>query len=214
MVWGIIAEKQAGNQTCVIIGEKFMIGFLRGEVFLKEGSYIILDVKGVGYKVLGSRDVLSKATKGFPLALFIYTHVREDNISLFGFMESSDLKLFESLIGVSGIGPKTAMNIFSIGNRSQIISAIATADTSFFKAVPRLGQKNAQKIIIELKNKFGGVGELDLNGEDLSGNEDVISALKNFGFTTKEIHDAIRSVKKNGQNDSEIIKLALKYLGK
>jgi len=191
-----------------------MIGFLRGEVFLKEGSYIILDVKGVGYKVLGSRDVLSKAIKGSPLALFIYTHVREDNISLFGFMESMDLKLFESLIGVSGIGPKTAMNIFSIGNRSQIISAIATADTSFFKAVPRLGQKNAQKIIIELKNKFGGTGELDLNEEDLSGNEDVISALKNFGFTTKEIHDAIRSVKKNGQNDSEIIKLALKYLGK
>jgi len=191
-----------------------MIGYLRGEVFLKEGSYIILDVKGVGYKVLGSRDVLSKATKGSALALFIYTHVREDNISLFGFMESSDLKLFENLIGVSGIGPKTAMNIFSIGNRSQIISAIATADTSFFKSVPRLGQKNAQKIIIELKNKFGGVGELDLNGENLSGNEDVISALKNFGFTTKEIHDAIRSVKKNGQNDSETIKLALKYLGK
>ena len=191
-----------------------MIGYLRGEVFEKEGSYIILDVKGVGYKVLGSRDVLSKAIRGSPLALFIYTHVREDNISLFGFMESMDLRLFESLIGVSGIGPKTAMNIFSIGNRSQIISAIATADTSFFKAVPRLGQKNAQKIIIELKNKFGGTGELDLNEEDLSGNEDVISALKNFGFTTKEIHDAIRSVKKNGQNDSEIIKLALKYLGK
>jgi holliday junction DNA helicase RuvA len=191
-----------------------MIGYLKGEVFLKEGSYIILDVKGVGYKVLGSRDVLSKSTKGSPLELFIYTHVREDNISLFGFMESSDLKLFESLIGVSGIGPKTAMNIFSIGNRNQIISAIAAADTSFFKSVPRLGQKNAQKIIIELKNKFGGIGELDLNGEDLSGNEDVISALKNFGFTTKEIHDAIRSVKKNGQDSSETIKLALKYLGK
>jgi len=70
-----------------------MIGFLRGEVFLKEGSYIILDVKGVGYKVLGSRDVLSKAIRGSPLALFIYTHVREDNISLFGFMESSDFGL-------------------------------------------------------------------------------------------------------------------------
>jgi holliday junction DNA helicase RuvA len=191
-----------------------MIGFLRGEVFLKEGNYIILDVKGVGYKVLGSRDVLAKAIKGSPLALFIYTHVREDNISLFGFLESLDLKLFENLIGVSGIGPKTAMNIFSIGNRSQIISAIATADTSFFKSVPRLGQKNAQKIIIELKNKFGGIGELDLNGEDISGNEDVIVALKGFGFTNKEIHDAVRNVKKEGQKITETIKLALKYLGK
>ena len=191
-----------------------MIGSLRGEVFLKEGNYIIVDVKGVGYRVLGSRDVLIKAVKGSPLTLFIYTHVREDNISLFGFLELSDLKLFENLIGVSGIGPKTAMNIFSIGDRSQIISAIAAADTSFFKSVPRLGQKNAQKIIIELKNKFGGAGELDLTSEDMSGSEDVIAALKNFGFTGKEIHDAVISVRKSGQKSTETIKLALKYLGK
>lgn len=196
------------------MGLKNMIGFLRGEVFFKEGNYIILDVKGVGYKVLGSRDVLAKAHKGSPLELFIYTHVREDNISLFGFLEAHDLKLFENLIGVSGIGPKTAMNIFSIGNRNQIVSAIATADTSFFKSVPRLGQKNAQKIIIELKNKFGGVGEIDLSGEDMSGNEEVMIALKGFGFTSKEIHDAIRAVKKEDQKITETIKLALKYLGR
>src|SRR3989344_3700753 len=98
-----------------------MIGFLRGEVFLKDINSIILDVKGVGYKVLAASDVLAKAIKGTSLDLFIYTHVREDNISLFGFLESSDLKLFENLIGVSGIGPKTAMNIFSIGDRSQIV---------------------------------------------------------------------------------------------
>lgn len=191
-----------------------MIGFLKGEVFFKEGDYIILDVKGVGYKVLAARDVLEKAHKGAALELFIYTHVREDNISLFGFLESADLKLFENLIGVSGIGTKTAMNIFSIGDRSQIISAITSADTSFFKSVPRLGQKNAQKIIIELKNKFGGIAELDLSGEDMSGSEDVMSALKGFGFTSKEINDAIRKVRKNGQEAAETIKLALKYLGK
>jgi len=191
-----------------------MIGFLKGEVFFKENNSIIIDVKGVGYRILVASDVLVKAHKGSPLALFIYTYVREDNISLFGFLESQDLKLFENLIGVSGIGPKTAMSIFSQGNRSQIISAIVTADTSFFKSVPRLGQKNAQKIIIELKNKFGSIAELDLSGEDLSENEDVVSALKGFGFTSKEIHEAIRKVKKNGQQITETIKLALKYLGK
>jgi holliday junction DNA helicase RuvA len=191
-----------------------MIGHLRGEVFFKESNYIILDVKGVGYKVLGSRDVLTKAIKGSPLALFIYTHVREDNISLFGFLESADLKLFENLIGVSGIGPKTAMNIFSIGDRGQIVSAIISADTSFFKSVPRLGQKNAQKIIIELKNKFGSTADLDLSGENMSGNEEIVTALRGFGFTSKEIHDAIRNVKKDGQKITETIKLALKYLGK
>ena len=191
-----------------------MIGYLRGEVFFKEGNYIILDVKGVGYKVLGSRDVLAKAIKGTSLELFIYTHVREDNISLFGFLEALDLKLFENLIGVSGIGPKTAMNIFSVGNRNEIISAITKGDVDFFTSVPRLGRKNAQKIIIELKNKFGGTGDIDLSGEDISGNEEVIAALKGFGFTSQEIHDAIRAVKKEGQKITETIKLALKYLGK
>lgn len=191
-----------------------MIGYLRGEVFFKEGNSIILDVKGVGYKVLAASDVLAKAIKGISLEIFIYTHVREDNISLFGFLDALDLKLFENLIGVSGIGPKTAMNIFSIGDRSQIISAIISADTSFFKGVPRLGQKNAQKIIIELKNKFGGIAELDLTGADMSGSEEVVVALKGFGFTGKEIHDAIRNVKKNGQKITETIKLALRYLGK
>lgn len=195
-----------------------MIGFLRGEVLLKEGNFIILDVKGVGYKVLPSRNILEKAVKGLPMEIFIYTHVREDNISLFGFSQAQDLKLFENLIGVSGIGPKTAMNIFSVGDGSQIISAIVTADTSFFKSVPRLGQKNAQKIIIELKNKFGGMGEIDLNAGEMSENEDVVIALKRFGFTGKEIYDAIRSVKKNPSVGSgkvaETIKLALKYLGK
>lgn len=195
-----------------------MIGFLRGEVFLKEGSSIILDVKGVGYKVLGSRDVLAKVQKGTSLELFIYTHVREDNISLFGFLEAQDLKLFENLIGVSGIGPKTAMNIFSIGDRAEITNAIVQGNVDFFTSVPRLGRKNAQKIIIELKNKFGATAELDLSGSDVSGSEEVIAALKGFGFTSKEINDAIRQVKKNPTEGSgqvaDTIKLALKYLGK
>lgn len=191
-----------------------MIGFLRGEVFFKEGNFIILDVKGVGYKVLAASDVLAKAIKGASLELFIYTHVREDNISLFGFLESLDLKLFENLIGVSGIGPKTAMNIFSVGTRKEITNAIIQGNVDFFTSVPRLGRKNAQKIIIELKNKFGATADIDLSAENMSGNEEAVIALKGFGFTSKEIHDAIRNVKKNGQNITETIKLALKYLGK
>lgn len=191
-----------------------MIGFLNGVVFFKEGNYIILDVKGVGYKVLAASDVLIKAIKGTSLELFIYTHVREDNISLFGFLEAQDLKLFENLIGISGIGPKTAMNIFSAGNRNEIMSAITKGDVDFFTSVPRLGRKNAQKIIIELKNKFGGTGDLDLTGAEISGSEEVVIALKGFGFTSKEIHDAIRNVKKDDQKITETIKLALKYLGK
>jgi len=191
-----------------------MIGFLRGKVFLKDGNSVILDVKGVGYKVLVVHDVLAKAAKGNPLELFVYTYVREDEISLFGFLDASSLKLFEDLIGVSGIGPKTAMHVFSVGDRNQIVSAITTADVSFFKSVPRLGQKNAQKIIIELKNKFGSIAEIDLSGEDVSENKEAVTALKGFGFTNREINEAIRKVKKEGQEIAETIKLALKYLGR
>lgn len=192
-----------------------MIGFLEGKIIIRDDPHLVIDVGGIGYMVTVSKKVLAKgAGNGQKLKVFTYTHVRDDAIELFGFEAPEDLKLFKHLISVSGVGPKTAMNIFSIGDRSQIISAIATADTSFFTGVPRLGRKNAQKIIIELKNKFGGIGEIDLSGEDMSENEDIITALKGFGFASKEIHDAIRAVKKEGQKITETIKLALKYLGK
>ena len=190
-----------------------MIGFLRGEVIFKEGNSVILDVRGVGYKVLAAQDVLTKANKGISLGLFIYTHVREDNISLYGFLESSDIKLFENLIGVSGIGPKTAMNIFSVGNRNEIVSAITKGQVDFLTSVPRLGKKNAQKIIIELKNKFGSAEDLDLS-EYTEENSQIIAGLKSFGFSSKEAGDAVKAIKGKGETIEEKIKLALKYLGK
>lgn len=191
-----------------------MIGFLRGEVFFRENNFIILDVKGVGYKVLAASDVLAKASKGVLLELFIYTHVREDNIALFGFLESLDLKLFENLISVSGIGPKTAMNIFSVGTRKQITNAVIQGDVEFFTSVPRLGRKNAQKIIIELKNKFGGDGEIDLLGENSKDNKEIISALESFGFSKKEAIESIKAISDKGKTVEDKIRLALKYLGK
>ena len=190
-----------------------MIGFLRGEVFFKEGNYIILDVRGVGYKVLAASDVLSKANKGTSLELFIYTHVREDNISLFGFLESLDLKLFENLIGVSGIGPKTAMNIFSVGNRAEITNAVVQGNVDFFTSVPRLGRKNAQKIIIELKNKFGSTEEFDLSSDD-SQSKEIIAALESFGYSKRESLDALKNIKGKGESIEEKIRLALRALGK
>ena len=102
-----------------------MIGFLRGKVLFREGDSIILDVNGVGYKVRVASDVLVKGALGMPLELFIYTHVREDIIALFGFLESLDIKLFENLIGVSGIGPKLALSIFSLENSPALINLLA-----------------------------------------------------------------------------------------
>src|SRR3989338_3800896 len=102
-----------------------MIGYLSGNVIIRDDPYLIVDVNGVGYKVLVASDVLSGITElGSKTTLFTYTHVREDVLELYGFSKYADLKLFESLINVSGVGPRTAIGIFSIGTSDEIIKAI------------------------------------------------------------------------------------------
>ncbi len=191
-----------------------MIGTIKGTIEYREDPFIIVDVNGVGYRVLVPVSVLSKLSDlGGPVKLYTHTHVREDLLELYGFTEPHDLKLFQYLISVSGIGCKTALAIYSVGTRQEIIKAITGNDTSFFVGVPRLGKKNAQKIIIELKNKLGGEGDIDLSagGEDSS---EVIAALKSFGFTPSEARTAIKSLNGKGETVGEKVRLALKYLGR
>ena len=191
-----------------------MIGFLKGIIELLDRPSVYIDVNGVGYKVLVSDNVYLKLVKTEKIKLFTYTYVKEDALELFGFMEIEDLKLFEGLITVSGIGPKTALNIFSFGERKEIIEAIIKGDVSFLTSVPRLGTKNAQKIIIELKNKMGKGSDLDLSGKDLLENAEAVQALKNFGFSAGEAQKAIREIKIQGLSIDEKIKMALKNLGR
>ena len=190
-----------------------MIGYLSGTVLIRDDPNIIIDVNGVGYKIHAASDVLSGVSElGSTVKLFTYTHVREAALELYGFSKYSDLKLFESLIEVSGVGPRTAIAIFANGSGDEITKAIADSDVSFFSGVPRLGTKNAQKIIIELKNKVEG-GELDLAGISNGSRRELASALKTFGFTTKEINEAVRNIDRSVSVEEQI-KMALKYLGK
>lgn len=191
-----------------------MIGTLKGKIEYREDPVLIIDVNGVGYRVLVSSGVLSKINgTGESIKLYTHTHVREDLLELYGFIEPQDLKLFKYLISVSGIGCKTALAIYSVGGRKEIIQAIVENDVAFFTSVPRLGKKNSQKIIIELKNKLGGVGDIDLS-QDGSETQEVISALKNFGFTPLEARAALKALKGAGETVGEKVRLALKYLGK
>lgn len=188
-----------------------MIASLNGTITHRFDPYIIVTVNGVGYKVYGAFAVLAKATVGSEITVCTYTHVREDLLELYGFSSFTDLHLFEQLIGVSGIGPKTAIGIFSLGSSSEIISAIMSGDVAFFSSVPRLGKKNAQKIIIELKNKIGSSAELDLS--ESGDSMEVITVLKSFGYSQKEAEQAAATVKDTPTTE-EKIRLALKYLGK
>lgn len=190
-----------------------MIGSLKGTVELLDHPYVIINVNEVGYKILLYNTLLSSLKLNDSVKLFTYTYVKEDALELFGFSSFEDLKLFENLISVSGVGPKTAISIFSYGIREEIVNAIVKGDVDFFTDVPRLGKKNAQKIIIELKNKMGSIEDLDLLG-DRSENNEIIAALKGFGFSVKEAQDALRAVRNQAKTAEEKIKLALKYLGK
>lgn len=190
-----------------------MIGILSGKLILKDLQTIILDVNGVGYKILASSQAHASSSIGDSLTLFIHTHVREDALDLFGFPTQQDLKVFELLISVNGIGPKTAMGVFTIGSKEEILGAIRKADVGFFTGVPRLGKKNAQKIIIELKNKLGSGEELDLS-ERSEEEQDVVTALVGMGFSEREARMAVKGIGEQGRSASEKIRLALKQLGK
>ncbi len=191
-----------------------MIGYLKGNVVLLDGSSLILYVHGVGYKVTAANNLLTTVHLNTEASIFTHTHVREDQLDLYGFASYQDLKLFEYFIGVSGIGPKTAIGIFSLGSREEIVQALQKADVDFFTGVPRLGKKNAQKLIIELKNKIGGEGELALDGETNTVSSDTIQALLSIGFSEKEARDAVRLVGDTGETVNQKVKLALKAMGR
>lgn len=188
-----------------------MIGSLQGIVDYRDTACLIVGVGGVGYKVIVPTNISS--TVGDKIKLFTHTHVREDLLELYGFIEPQDLKLFEYLISVSGVGCKTAIGVFSVGSRKEIVNAIVSNDVAFFTSVPRLGKKNAQKIIIELKNKLGGQEDLDLS-QDGAETDEVVAALKSFGYSPAEARSALKGLKGQGETTAEKVRLALKYLGK
>ena len=192
-----------------------MIRQLTGNLAWHDNTHILIDVLGVGYYVYATADVLSKIPNiGERMKVFTYLHVREAILELYGFATLEELQLFESFISVSGIGPKTAIGIFSIGSRDKIVGAILAGDAAFFSAVPRLGKKNAQKLIIELKSKVGALEDLNLSSTGVNAESEVLSALKTFGFSPGEINEALRNIDTDGKSVSEKVRLALKYLGK
>lgn len=182
-----------------------MIGFLSGQVIHTQTGSIILNVAGVGYQVAVVKNIPVSNQK---ISLFIHTHVKEDNISLFGFNSQEELDLFKNLISVSGVGPKIALTILSSGTEKDIVSAIKNSSVDFFSAVPGIGKKTAQKLIIDLRSKLeNSLVDLSTLDQDSS----LVAGLVGLGFAKQEIQKIAPKIKPNLKL-SEQIKLALKLL--
>lgn len=190
-----------------------MISYLEGTIKYKGINYLTILTSGIGYKVSLPYDLLAKFKLNDPISIYIYTHVKDDAIDLYGFPAPEDMAFFELLISVSGVGPKTALAIFSRDKLPKIKAAIVKGDVEFFTSVPRLGRKNAQKIIIELRTKLGSLEDLDLT-EESSESQEIVEALKTFGFEKGEAKDALKFIKDVEGSTSDKIRQALKYLGK
>ena len=185
-----------------------MIGSLRGPISARNDKFIIIETGGVGYRVSVSPDILSKTHIGKEIFLLIHTHVREDALDLYGFESENDLVLFEMLLGVSGIGPKSALGILSIASIDTLRQAIGTGDTSYLTKVSGIGRKTAEKIVIELRDKIGmGTGDAALQ-EEL----DALEALKSLGYSQAEAREALKKVAPGTDTNSKI-REALKILG-
>lgn len=184
------------------------------------GNQLVMVCGGVGYGVAVNETTAYALRTAVPttadttgqITLFIHTHVREDAFELFGFASQEEKLLFETLLSVSGVGPKTALVITS-ASTNEIRKAVEEGDVSFFAAFPRVGKKLAQKIIIELKSKLGSLEDLDLSESKGQGVE-VRQALETLGYADHEIRKALREVDSESLSLQEAIKACIRILSK
>jgi holliday junction DNA helicase RuvA len=183
-----------------------MIGHLRGTVFEKRPNEVIVEAAGVGYEVqIPISTYTSLPDQGAAVSLRIYTHVREDTLSLFGFSTEQEKLVFERLIGVSGIGPKLAITVLSGLATADLVNAIRTGDVGKLVRIPGVGKKTAERMVLELKDKLSGSDAAAAGvqaaepGPIFSPLErDVLSALQNLGCSRAAAEEAVRKTKDRG----------------
>lgn len=192
-----------------------MIAHLSGTLFFTNDHSIVVDVNGVGYKVRTTITTLHELKKEADkkISLWIYTVVREDVLDLYGFLNKEELDFFEMLISVSGIGPKSGLGILNIASVATLREAIAHGNAIALTKVSGIGAKNAQKIILELRDKLGGTGD-EIHSVKLHEEHDATLGLVALGFSERDAREALKNVSSDIKGPSARIKHALKHLGR
>lgn len=190
-----------------------MIAYLKGKIKFKSSGFIIIDVGGVGYQVFIASTLGNQLSLGQELELYTHQHVREDEVNLYGFIQPDELELFELLIGISGIGPRTALGILSIAGPDDVKESIGRGDYSLLVKVSGIGRKTAERVVLELREKIGKLAGRSLSaGSFITGDE--LDALMALGYSLAQAREALNGVDKNIKDAGERIRQALKKLGK
>ncbi|MBI5189596.1 MAG: Holliday junction branch migration protein RuvA [Nitrospirae bacterium] len=201
-----------------------MIALITGKLASKTPGTVVVDVSGVGYEVhIPLSSFYEMPDEGGPVRLHIHTHVREDAITLFGFLTVKEKELFLALMGVTGIGPKLALNIISGLAMDKLVDAIARGDDRMLATVPGVGKKTAARLVLELKEKVAAMGYEEVSGPCRVGpgvnrqKEEAVSALVNLGYNRGVAEEAVKRVcAADGEETSieALIRDTLKMLAK
>lgn len=197
-----------------------MIATIKGTVLFAETNSVVVECGGIGYQVFVTGEVLGSASAGTTLSLFTYLQVREDGLSLFGFLRREEKHLFEQLLAVSGVGPKAAMSIISFMGADALRMAVLTSDSKQISKTPGIGAKTAQKIILELKDKVNLEDALPGSSAPVVGagglsaaQADAVLALTALGYGEAEAIQAVKGLQISDDTSSDdVLKLALKRL--
>ncbi|NLC69120.1 MAG: Holliday junction branch migration protein RuvA [Clostridiaceae bacterium] len=200
-----------------------MLAYIKGRIEYKQVDYMIIENGGIGYKVFTSLNTIqSSGAVGDEIKVYTYLYVREDNISLYGFSTPDELKMFELLISVTGIGPKAALSLMSYMSPSNFILSVIMEDVKAMTKAPGIGKKTAQRIILELKDKLkkeqGELAELTHGkdtpeiGKESGKAQEAIAALVVLGFTPLEAARAVSRVYSEEASIETLIKDSLKEL--
>ena len=196
-----------------------MFYYLNGEITLMEGNLAVVDCGGVGYACRTTNYTLSKLRTGQKTKLYTYCNIREDAFDIFGFSTREELRCFEMLLGVTGVGPKAAIAILSATTPERFTLAIMTQDEKTLTAAQGVGKKLAQRIILELKDKMGGITEVDFSSGSavaapVSGSNLSLAqaALAELGYTHAEIAAALKGLPAETLSTEEIVRHCLRAM--
>ena len=208
-------------QKICLQGEAKMIAYVKGNLDTKTNTFVVIDVQGIGYRVfMPAKSIESLGEVGQEVKVYTHYYVREDNISLYGFSSNEELRMFELLISVSGVGAKSAITMLSEISPSSFALAVISDDISKLVKIPGVGKKTAARIILELKDKLKtetaieASEEVNVQIEKDNNSSEAIAALQVLGYTRKEIEKVFEKIDTKNLELEEIIKMALKYLAR